>query len=88
MLRQLTYKAARRGGEVVVADRWYPSSKPCSNCGDKLERLDLGVRQWSCPVCHAMHDRDVNAAINLRNLAVSSTAAACGGDSSGIALRL
>ncbi|WP_332879364.1 RNA-guided endonuclease InsQ/TnpB family protein [Massilia sp. S19_KUP03_FR1] len=85
--RQLMYKAARCGGEVFVADRWYPSSKLCSSCGDKLERLNLGVRQWICPVCHAMHDRDVNAAINLRNLAVSSTAAACGGDGSGHACK-
>jgi putative transposase len=81
--RQLTYKAARRGATLVVADRWYPSTKLCSNCGYKLDTLDLGVRQWICPACHRCHDRDVNAAINLRNSAVSSTVVACGGEGAG-----
>ena len=81
--RQLTYKTAWRATNLVIADRWYPSSKLCSSCGYKLETLDLAVRQWACPACHVIHDRDINAAINLRNLAVSSTAAACGGEGSG-----
>ena len=71
--RQLEYKAAMRGGQVVVADRFYPSSKTCSGCGHKLEELPLAVREWTCPVCGSIHDRDVNAAINLKNMAVSST---------------
>lgn len=83
--RQLQYKAAWRGGRVVVADRWYPSSKLCSCCGYRLEALSLGVRQWACPCCSTLHDRDVNAAINLKNLAVSSTATACGGEGAGLA---
>ena len=66
--RQLTYKAAMRGGEVVVADRFFPSSKLCSACGDKLEELSLSVRKWTCPGCGTCHDRDVNAALNLKNL--------------------
>ena len=66
--RQLTYKAEMRGGEVVVADRFFPSSKLCSECGDKLEELSLSVRKWTCPGCEACHDRDVNAALNLKNL--------------------
>lgn len=78
--RQLTYKAAWRGGQVVVADRWYPSSKTCSCCGHRLDVLGLGERQWTCPGCARQHDRDVNAAVNLKNLAVSSTVAACGGE--------
>ena len=82
--RQLQYKAAQRGGVVVVADRWYPSSKTCSMCGHKLDALLLSVREWTCPECNATHDRDVNAAVNLRNLAVSSTASACGEDGSGL----
>jgi putative transposase len=85
--RQLTYKTARRGGTLIVADRWYASSKLCSNCGYKLASLDLGSRQWTCPACHVHHDRDVNAAINLRGLAVSSTVIACGGTGSDLACK-
>ena len=83
--RQLRYKAARRGGQVVVANRWFPSSKTCSHCGYKLEALDMDQRQWICPGCATQHDRDVNAAINLRNMAVSSTVLACGGEGAGLA---
>ena len=86
--RQLDYKAAQRGGVVIVADRWYPSSKTCSACGHKLEALPLSVREWTCPECGSVHDRDVNAAINLRNLAVSSTVSACGEDGSGLGRKL
>ncbi len=82
--RQLQYKAAQRGACVVVADRWFPSSKTCSHCGHKLETLPLSVREWTCPACDTTHDRDVNAAINLRNWAVSSTASVCGEDGSGL----
>ncbi len=71
---------------IVVADRWYPSSKTCSCCGHKLDILPLSVREWVCPECGSVHDRDVNAAINLRNLAVSSTVSACGEEGSGVAL--
>ncbi|THC42509.1 RNA-guided endonuclease TnpB family protein [Massilia sp. Mn16-1_5] len=81
--RQLNYKAAWRGGRVVAVDRWYPSSKTCSICGHLLDRLDLGARQWTCPDCGTVHDRDVNAAVNLKNKAVSSTATACGGAGAG-----
>ena len=71
--RQLEYKAAMRGGQVWVADRFYPSSKTCSCCGHKLEKLDLSVRAWTCPACGTIHDRDVNAAINLKNMASFAT---------------
>lgn len=81
--RQLHYKAAMRGGVVVMADRWFASSKTCSWCGHKLESLSLSVRRWVCPQCGMEHDRDVNAAINLRNYAVSSTVSACGEEGSG-----
>jgi putative transposase len=83
--RQLIYKAAWRGGQVVVADRWYPSSKTCSHCGYRLDVLGLDQREWICPGCATQHDRDVNAAINLRNMAVSSTVSACGGEGTGLA---
>jgi putative transposase len=82
--RQLEYKAEMRGGVVVVADRWFASSKLCSVCGRKQEVLPLSVRQWVCPGCDTHHDRDVNAAINLKKYAVSSTVSACGEEGSGL----
>jgi putative transposase len=82
--RQLEYKAIWRRGRVVVADRWYPSSKTCSCCGHKLASLPLSVRQWTCQGCAAVHDRDVNAAINLKHMAESSSVAACGGAGAGL----
>lgn len=85
--RQLEYKSEIRGGLVVVADRFYPSSKTCSACGEVLDKLPLSVRAWECPSCHTHHDRDLNAAINLANYAVSSTVSACGGEGSGSVTR-
>jgi len=82
--RQLDYKADMRGGQIIVADRWFASSKMCSACGHKLDVLPLSVRQWTCPACGAAHGRDVNAAINLKNLAVSSTVSACGEEGAGL----
>ncbi|WP_394543227.1 RNA-guided endonuclease InsQ/TnpB family protein [Azorhizophilus paspali] len=81
--RQLDYKREMRGGEVVVADRWFASSKTCSCCGHVRESLPLAVRTWTCPDCQARHDRDGNAAINLKHYAVSSTVSACGGEGAG-----
>lgn len=81
--RQVEYKADMRGGMIVIADRWFASSKTCHECGHKLESLPLSVRHWECPECGAGHDRDVNAAINLRNYAVSSTVSACGEEGPG-----
>lgn len=81
--RQLEYKAAMRGSLVVVADRWFASSKTCSCCHHKLETLPLSVRSWTCPACGTAHDRDVNAAVNLMYNAVSSTVSACGEEGSG-----
>jgi putative transposase len=63
--RQLEYKAERRGGLVMVADRFFPSSKTCSACGTVQEKMPLAIRQWTCPECGTIHDRDVNAARNL-----------------------
>jgi putative transposase len=69
--RQLEYKAKLYGTRLVIADRWYPSSKLCSACGQKKETLSLKEREWECEHCHSRHDRDMNAAINLRNLAAT-----------------
>ncbi|WGZ93005.1 MAG: RNA-guided endonuclease TnpB family protein [Candidatus Thiothrix putei] len=84
--RQLEYKAEMRGAVVVVADRFFASSKTCSaaGCEHKVEKLPLSVREWTCPVCGAVHDRDVNAAKNLEEYAVSYTVSACGGEGSGL----
>ncbi|TKD38719.1 RNA-guided endonuclease InsQ/TnpB family protein [Azotobacter chroococcum] len=65
-VRQLEYKGGWAGRQIVQIDRWYPSSKRCSCCGHILERLPLDVRRWSCPECGTEHDRDVNAAINIK----------------------
>jgi putative transposase len=48
-------------------DRWYASSKICSNCGEKNVALTLGEREWTCSHCGAIHERDENAAINIRD---------------------
>jgi putative transposase len=69
--RQLEYKAKLYGTRLVIADRWYPSSKNCSVCSTKNETLTLSMRDWTCAHCGTHHDRDINAAINLRNLAES-----------------
>lgn len=91
--RQLQYKAEMYGSVVVEADRWYPSSKICSDCGYKLDKLPLKIREWVCPECGVIHDRDINAAINLKQYAMavvspaeSSPVVACGEESSGLCL--
>ena len=64
--RELEYKADWYGRKIQMADRFYPSSQLCSNCGYlNHEVKDLSVRSWDCPVCGAAHDRDVNAATNI-----------------------
>lgn len=75
---QLAYKAEETGCVVVAVDRFFPSSKTCSVCGTKTKSLPLSVREWDCPCCGSHLDRDLNAAINIRNYAVSSTVSACG----------
>jgi putative transposase len=66
--RQLEYKAAWNGGRVVVADRWFPSSKTCSACGAVKAKLLLSERTYLCDVCGLVLDRDLNAALNLAAL--------------------
>jgi putative transposase len=66
--RMLEYKLADRGGKLVKIDRWYPSSQMCSSCGHIVPEVkDLGVRVWFCDWCLEYHDRDENAAANIRN---------------------
>ena len=63
--RQLTYKCELYGCKLVVVDRWFPSSKTCSNCGTKKQTLGLSERVFACEHCGFTIDRDLNAAINL-----------------------
>jgi putative transposase len=66
--RQLTYKSQRYQSNLIIADRWFPSSKLCS-CGTKNESLTLKDRSWTCSTCGRTHDRDNRAAKNLKGLA-------------------
>ena len=79
--RQLVCKAARTGARIHVVDRWYPSSKTCSNCGTVKAKLPLSERTYRCDACGTVIDRDLNAAINI-NVAGSApeTLNARGGD--------
>lgn len=71
----LEYKCKEKGRELVVVDRFFPSSKTCSACGKVVEKLPLTVRSWTC-ACGACHDRDHNAAKNI--LAAGHAVSACG----------
>ena len=69
----LAYKLAERGKTLVKIDRWFPSSKMCHVCGAINKNLALGDREWDCE-CGEHHTRDVNAAINIRNVGLSLVA--------------
>jgi len=64
-LQILEWVAKKKGKLVVYIDRWYPSSKTCSNCGHVLDSLDLSIREWRCPSCQSLNGRDDNAAKTL-----------------------
>ncbi len=63
----LKYKSEWEGKTYLEIDRWFPSSKTCNVCLNKVDSLSLDVRSWTCSKCDTQHDRDVNAAINIRN---------------------
>jgi putative transposase len=73
LARQVTYKQAWRGGQVLVADRWFPSSKTCSACGTLRKDLTLKDRMFECRACGHVMDRDLNAAVNLAAWAENHT---------------
>ena len=85
LLRKLEYKAAWAGKHLVKIDQWFASSKTCSACGHKSDKMSLDIRNWACPGCHTEHDRDINAAINIRQQGILKLKAeglsvsACGG---------
>ncbi|MCU6677163.1 RNA-guided endonuclease InsQ/TnpB family protein [Leclercia tamurae] len=66
LVRQLQYKGEWAGRSVVAIDPFFPSSKRCSCCGFTMQKMPLDVRKWHCPECGADHDRDVNAARNIK----------------------
>lgn len=89
----LKYKAESKGKQYIEIDRWFPSSKTCHVCLNRVDHLSLDVRAWTCKHCGTHHDRDVNAAINIRNealrilrlgsvrvISLGTSESACGGD--------
>ena len=83
-VRQLGYKGRWYGCEVVKVDRWFPSSKLCSECGEKNDTLTLSDRRWVCEGCGVIHERDENAAANILNESLKiSTARTVGIDAHG-----
>jgi putative transposase len=71
--RQIDYKASWNGRTLIIADRWYPSSKTCSDCGVVKAKLRLSERTFHCESCRLSLDRDLNAARNLAALAGKAT---------------
>ncbi|EFL91666.1 transposase [Candidatus Regiella insecticola LSR1] len=63
---KLEYKAIDAGKHLVKLDQWYASSKKCHRCGHKEIAMPLGKRFWQCPACQMEHDRDINAALNIK----------------------
>lgn len=82
--RQLTYKATWYGSRLVVADRWFPSSKTCSACGARKPSLHLSQRTYRCDACGVAVDRDLNAAVNLARLGVPSAGSGPGDANDGL----
>ena len=82
--RQIKYKSEWRGVKLIEAPRFYPSSKTCSNCSNIKETLSLDDRVYNCDKCGFKEDRDLNAALNLKNLATSYAVIACCPESTGL----
>ena len=72
-VQKLMYKAEWFGKTILKIGMFEPSSKTCNVCGYKLKELSLDIREWQCPNCKNTHDRDINAAINIKKIAVGTT---------------
>lgn len=90
----LTYKCKWHNRQLVVIDRWNPSSKTCNCCGYIMKEWNLGIRKWTCPNCHTNHDRDINAAKNILDEGLkildrvgTTQIQACGEDNSFVAIQ-
>ena len=81
---QLEYKSLWYGRTLIGIDRWYPSSKRCSDCGHTVPKMPLKVREWTCPECGSIHDRDINAARNV--LTAGLAGLVCGEEASPLLL--
>lgn len=81
----LEYKTKWYGSKLILAPRYYPSSKTCSECGHVVKEMPLAIRKWHCEKCQSIHDRDVNAAKNLLRFSTGSSPGiyACGDTSEG-----
>lgn len=66
-VNMIKYKCERYGKECVQIDQWFPSSQICSHCDYKDGKKALSIREWTCSKCGTHHDRDINAAINIKN---------------------
>lgn len=88
--RMLEYKTKWYGSKLIIAPRYFSSSKTCSECGNSLAKLPLSVREWQCENCHCHHDRDINAAKNLLKYNTGSSPGiyACGDTSNGASQKL
>ena len=69
---KIAYKAERAGRHFIKLNQWEATSKTCADCGYRLAELPLDVRAWECPGCGEHHDRDVNAALNIRRLGIAA----------------
>jgi len=71
-MQLLEWVAKKKGKLIIYVWQWFPSSKTCSHCGHVLDELDLSVRRWRCPSCHAENDRDENASVNIKMAGISA----------------
>ena len=75
-ITKLEYKAAEKGVHLVKLDQWFASSKTCHCCGHKMSEMPLHKRIWQCPECGVEHDRDINAALNIKRKGILELQAA------------
>ncbi|WP_322742788.1 RNA-guided endonuclease InsQ/TnpB family protein, partial [Synechocystis salina] len=83
----LAYKTSRDGKTCLEISRWFPSSKTCNHCLNVVDSLPLDIRSWECPRCHTQHDRDINAAVNIRDEGLRVLASGTGATADGGSVR-